>query len=53
MRIKLHSIFVDDQQKAVNFYTDILGFKKNQGIPAGEFRWITLASPEEEMQSFR
>lgn len=46
MKIKLNSIFVDDQQKALNFYTDILGFKKSQDIPAGEFRWITLASPE-------
>lgn len=46
MRIKLTSIFVDDQQKAVDFYTNILGFKKSQDIPVGEFRWITLASPE-------
>ena len=46
MKIKLNSIFVDDQEKALNFYTDILGFKKSQDIPVGEFRWITLASPE-------
>ena len=46
MRIKLTSIFVDDQQKAVDFYTSILGFKMSQDIPVGEFRWITLASPE-------
>lgn len=46
MRIKLNSIFVDDQEKALNFYTDILGFKKSQDIPVGEFRWITLTSPE-------
>ena len=46
MRIKLNSIPVDDQQKALNFYTNILGFKKSQDIPVGEFRWITLASPE-------
>jgi len=46
MRIKLNGIFVDDQQKALDFYTDILGFKKSQDIPVGEFRWITLASPE-------
>lgn len=46
MKIKLNSIFVDDQQKALDFYTDKLGFKKSQDIPVGEFRWITLASPE-------
>lgn len=46
MRIKLNSIFVDDQQKALEFYTDVLGFKKSQDIPVGEFRWLTVASPE-------
>lgn len=46
MKIKLNSIVVDDQQKALDFYTNILGFKKSQDIPVGEFRWITLASPE-------
>jgi len=46
MKIKLISIFVDDQQKALNFYTDVLGFEKSEDIPAGEFRWITVASPE-------
>ena len=46
MRIKLNSIFVDDQQKALDFYTNVLGFKKNQDIPVGEFRYITVASPE-------
>jgi len=46
MRIKLISIFVDDQQKALDFYTNVLGFKKSQDIPVGEFRWITVASPE-------
>lgn len=46
MRIKLNSIFVDDQAKAFDFYTNILGFKKSQDIPAGEYRWISLASPE-------
>jgi catechol 2,3-dioxygenase-like lactoylglutathione lyase family enzyme len=46
LKIKLNSIFVDDQQKALDFYTDILGFKKSQDIPVGEFRWIQLASPE-------
>lgn len=46
MKIKLTGIFVDDQQKALDFYTDILGFKKSQDIPVGEFRWISVRSPE-------
>ena len=46
MRIKLNSIFVDDQQKALDFYTGVLGFKKSEDVPVGEFRWITVASPE-------
>jgi glyoxylase I family protein len=46
MRIKLTSIMVDDQEKALRFYTDVLGFKKKHDIPVGEYRWITLTSPE-------
>ena len=46
MKIKLNSIFVDDQQKALDFYTNVLGFKISQDIPVGEYRWIQLASPE-------
>jgi len=46
MRIKLTSIMVDDQEKAVRFYTDVLGFRKKHDIPVGEFRWITVTSPE-------
>ena len=46
MRIRLNSIFVDDQQKALDFYTGILGFEKSEDIPVGEFRWLTVASPE-------
>jgi len=46
VKIKLNSIFVDDQQKALDFYTNVLGFKKSQDIPVGEYRWIQLASPE-------
>ncbi|MEM9302302.1 MAG: VOC family protein [Pseudomonadota bacterium] len=46
MRIKLNSIMVDDQQKALDFYTDILGFEKSLDIPVGEFRWLTVKSPE-------
>ena len=46
MRIKLHSIMVDDQDKALRFYTDVLGFKKKSDFPVGEYRWITVVSPE-------
>ena len=46
MRIKLSSIMVDDQEKALRFYTEILGFKKKHDIPVGEYRWITVTSPE-------
>jgi len=46
MRIKLTSIMVDNQDKAVKFYTDVLGFKKKHDIPVGEYRWITVTSPE-------
>jgi catechol 2,3-dioxygenase-like lactoylglutathione lyase family enzyme len=46
MRIKLISIFVDDQEKALRFYTDVLGFKKKQDFPVGGARWITVVSPE-------
>jgi predicted enzyme related to lactoylglutathione lyase len=46
MKIKLYSIFVDDQAKALRFYTEVLGFVKSQDIPAGEFRWLTVRSAE-------
>jgi catechol 2,3-dioxygenase-like lactoylglutathione lyase family enzyme len=46
MRIKLTSIMVDDQDKGLKFYTDVLGFKKKHDIPVGEYRWITVVSPE-------
>jgi catechol 2,3-dioxygenase-like lactoylglutathione lyase family enzyme len=46
MRIKLISIFVDDQEKALRFYTDVLGFRKKQDFPVGGARWITVVSPE-------
>jgi catechol 2,3-dioxygenase-like lactoylglutathione lyase family enzyme len=46
MKIKLNSVLVDDQAKALKFYTEILGFVKNKDIPVGEFRWITVVSPE-------
>ena len=46
MRIKLTSIMVDDQDKALKFYTEVLGFLKKRDLPAGGFRWITVVSPE-------
>jgi predicted enzyme related to lactoylglutathione lyase len=46
VRIRLNSIFVDDQDKALRFYTDVLGFKKKQDFPVGGARWITVTSPE-------
>ncbi len=46
MRIKLVSIMVDDQAKALAFYTDVLGFEKKNDIPVGEYRWLTVTSPE-------
>jgi predicted enzyme related to lactoylglutathione lyase len=46
IKIKLTSIMVDDQAKAVDFYTKIVGFEKKLDIPVGEYRWITLVSPE-------
>ena len=48
MKIVVTSIFVDDQDKALTFYTETLGFVKKHDEPAGEFRWITLVSPEEQ-----
>jgi predicted enzyme related to lactoylglutathione lyase len=48
MRIIVNSIFVEDQDPALAFYTDKLGFIKKHDIPTGKFRWITLASPEDE-----
>ncbi len=46
MQIKLSSITVKDQDKALTFYTDVLGFVKKQDIPMGEHRWLTVVSPE-------
>jgi catechol 2,3-dioxygenase-like lactoylglutathione lyase family enzyme len=44
MRIHLASIFVDDQAKALRFYTEILGFEKKEDAPVGEYRWLTVTS---------
>ncbi|MCE9594114.1 MAG: VOC family protein [Planctomycetes bacterium] len=46
MHIQLTSLMVDDQTKALRFYTAVLGFVKKVEIPMGEFRWLTVASPE-------
>ena len=46
MQVKFTSILVDDQEKALRFYTDVLGFEKMADLPVGEFRWLTVVSPE-------
>jgi predicted enzyme related to lactoylglutathione lyase len=47
MKIKLTSVFVDDQEKALRFYTEVLGFAKKADFRNGPFRWLTVASPED------
>lgn len=47
MKIHLASVFVDDQDKALDFYTNVLGFVTKSDIPMGSARWITVASPED------
>jgi predicted enzyme related to lactoylglutathione lyase len=47
MKIKITSVYVDDQQKALRFYTEVLGFVKKSDFSQGPFRWLTVASPEE------
>ena len=47
MKIKLSSVYVDDQNKALRFYTEVLGFIKKADFSNGPFRWLTVASPEE------
>jgi catechol 2,3-dioxygenase-like lactoylglutathione lyase family enzyme len=46
VRISLTSVLVDDQEKALRFYTDVLGFVKKTEVPLGEHRWLTVVSPE-------
>ena len=46
VRINLTSVFVDDQDKALRFYTEVLGFQKKTEVPVGEYRWLTVVSPE-------
>ena len=47
MRINLASVLVDDQEKALRFYTEILGFVKKVDFPIGQARWLTVVSPED------
>jgi catechol 2,3-dioxygenase-like lactoylglutathione lyase family enzyme len=46
MRIKMTSIMVDNQDKGLKFYTEVFGFVKKHDIPVGEYRWITVVSPD-------
>ena len=46
MRINVTSVMVDDQDKALRFYTDVLGFVKKTEFPVGEFRWLTVVGPD-------
>jgi catechol 2,3-dioxygenase-like lactoylglutathione lyase family enzyme len=47
VRINLTSVLVDDQDKALRFYTEVLGFVKKNEVPLGEHRWLTVVSPED------
>ena len=47
MKIKVTSVYVDDQDKALRFYTEVLGFVKKTDFSQGPYRWLTVASPEE------
>jgi catechol 2,3-dioxygenase-like lactoylglutathione lyase family enzyme len=47
VRINLASVLVDDQQKALRFYTEVLGFEKKTDVPLGEHSWLTVVSPED------
>src|ERR1041385_6563089 len=47
MTIKLTHVYVDDQEKALRFYTEVLGFTKKADFSQGSYRWLTVASPEE------
>jgi predicted enzyme related to lactoylglutathione lyase len=47
MKIKLTSVYVDDQEKALRFYTEVLGFAKKTDFSQGPYRWLTVASPDD------
>ncbi len=46
-RIKITSVYVDDQDKALRFYTEVLGFEKKTEVPVGDARWLTVVSPDD------
>ncbi len=48
MRIFVTSVLVEDQERALDFYTNTLGFAKKTDIPQGEYRWLTVVSPEDQ-----
>jgi predicted enzyme related to lactoylglutathione lyase len=48
MKIKLTSVYVDDQAKALRFYTEVMGFAKKADFSQGPFRWLTVVSPEDQ-----
>jgi len=50
LQINLTSIYVDDQDKALKFYTEVLGFVKKDDVGAGGYRWLTVKAPDAEMQ---
>lgn len=50
IKISLNSIFVDDQQKALDFYTDKIGFHKKDDVPIGEHRWITVGNNSDDFE---
>ena len=47
MKIVVTSVLVDDQEKALRFYTDVLGFEKKEDVPLGDARWLTVVSPQD------
>jgi catechol 2,3-dioxygenase-like lactoylglutathione lyase family enzyme len=47
MRINMASVLVDDQERALGFYTEVLGFRVKHNVPMGDHRWITVVSPED------
>lgn len=50
IHVKLSSIFVNDQEKALHFYTEILGLVKKVDVPAGEYKWLTVGSADSDFQ---
>jgi catechol 2,3-dioxygenase-like lactoylglutathione lyase family enzyme len=46
MQIKFVSVMVEDQERALRFYTDVLGFEKAEDVPVGDYRWLTVTSPD-------